>query len=371
MPGPGVSEALPAPPENDAGNGWPGGIEAGGPDQHVEAAALSVCGHHLVTLHLGDGLGHQFHVGLLEGRIIIVADQNPLTADPVRGRQFLPQCGVRNLRRQMPVPEPLDQFTHPPVGKPQVLKLRASEDVLARQALQQRKLPEGPPPAFAGGLIQAWHHPGRGPLEDRDLRGHLPHLWHELDGRRARADHRHPVAPQVGAVIPAGRMEAFAPEALQARNLGPFRIDQRAVTGDQHAGAVLSPAGPDAPEGRLVVPAGLLNLMAEADMGRHAVLLCGALQVRQDLRLAGVAVRPVGVGREREGVQIAPDVAGAAGVGVVAPGASYLACPLEQYEIVRAALPEPDRHPQAREARAENGDLNMLHLGHPEPPVMN
>ena len=54
------------------------------------------------------------------------------------------------------------------------------------------------------------------------------------------------------------------------------------------------------------------------------------------------------------------DVAAAARIGVVAPGAADVAGALEEHEVLLALLPEPDRHPEARETGADDRDANVL-----------
>jgi hypothetical protein len=52
-------------------------------------------------------------------------------------------------------------------------------------------------------------------------------------------------------------------------------------------------------------------------------------------------------------------VAGTAGIGIVTPGAAEVAGPLEDDEVVVAALLEPDRGTQSTEARANDADLDV------------
>ena len=54
------------------------------------------------------------------------------------------------------------------------------------------------------------------------------------------------------------------------------------------------------------------------------------------------------------------DVAGATGVGVVAPGATDVAGALEQHEVFLALLAQLDAHAQARKACADDDDAVAL-----------
>src|SRR4029079_6699345 len=54
------------------------------------------------------------------------------------------------------------------------------------------------------------------------------------------------------------------------------------------------------------------------------------------------------------------NVAAAARIRVVATGAPDVAGALEDHEVLLALLPEPDRHPKARETGADDRDANVL-----------
>src|SRR6266576_3832753 len=77
---------------------------------------------------------------------------------------------------------------------------------------------------------------------------------------------------------------------------------------------------PQPPARQASVPAGLGDLRPQSQMAAQAVAAGDLFQVVPDLWLPAEAVRPAGVGGERERVQVRRDVAGAPGVGVVPPG---------------------------------------------------
>ncbi len=56
------------------------------------------------------------------------------------------------------------------------------------------------------------------------------------------------------------------------------------------------------------------------------------------------------------------DVAGRAGVGVVAPGAADLAAPLDDEEVVATLLGQADRRAQTGEAAADHQDADVTAL---------
>src|SRR5215469_4544577 len=71
-------------------------------------------------------------------------------------------------------------------------------------------------------------------------------------------------------------------------------------------------------------------------------------------------MRPVGVRRERERVQVRRDVAGASGVGVVPPGAADRGRPLQDDEVGHARLAQPDARAEPAEASADDGDAHVF-----------
>src|SRR4051794_21819198 len=60
-------------------------------------------------------------------------------------------------------------------------------------------------------------------------------------------------------------------------------------------------------------------------------------------------------------------IARAAGIGVVTPGAADVAATLEEDEVALAGSEEPGRHPDAREAGADDDDAMVVHDVGPSP----
>jgi len=200
--------------------------------------------------------------------------------------------------------------------------------------------------------------PRRRALEDVQLRGRRRDLGHELDRRRARADHRDPLARQIEAVVPARRVEDAPREALEAGQLRRLGLEQRPGRGDDHTrGHRVSVVGLQRPAPGLLVPLGAGDRAAQADVVAHAERIGAAAQVSADLGPARVGVRPVRVGRERERVEVGRDVAAAARVRVEVPGAADVVAALEHDEVLDALLLEPDRHAEAGEPGADDGDV--------------
>ena len=184
-------------------------------------------------------------------------------------------------------------------------------------------------------------------------------LGHELDRRGSGADHRHLAAAEIVVVVPARGVKDAALEAVQPRELGDRRIGQGAGGGDDHLGGEVAGRGLDLPALAVVVPVGRQHLMPEAQVGRQVVAPGHLLDVGLDLGLAGEGAAPAGVLLVGERVQDAGDVAGAARVGVVAPGAAEVVGALEDHEVLDAVLLERDRHPDAGQPGAGDGDLDV------------
>ena len=165
-------------------------------------------------------------------------------------------------------------------------------------------------------------------LEDRERRGLAGHRGDELDGACAVADHGHPAAVELAGVVPAGRMEAGPFERLPAGQVGGCRSVELSAGEDHHVGDDLAGHRPSrrhrqAPLGVLLVEVGLVHRGAEPDVPSKVVLGHARLGVVEDLRLFGEAPGPVRLWGERERVQVGGDIAPAAGVCVVTPGAAH------------------------------------------------
>ena len=201
-------------------------------------------------------------------------------------------------------------------------------------------------------------HPRRGALEQRQRRHLRLDLRHELDRAGPGADHGDAPAAQVEIVVPARRVERGALEGVEALDVGHGRDVQRPGAPDHDARAHLRAVGdPDGPA--RAVPFQVGDLRAEADAVAEAVAVGDVLQVRPDLGLAGEQPRPVRVGGEGERVEVALHVAGAAGVGVVAPGAAEALPLLQHQEVGAAGLGQPHRRPQPGEPAADDDDVHV------------
>ena len=150
-----------------------------------------------------------------------------------------------------------------------------------------------------------------------------------------------------------GGVEDLALEGLDALDVGQLGRREPAGPGDERPGD-LAAGGGDVPALVDLVPPGVGQLGVEGEPVERARLLRDPAQVGLDLRLRRERHRPVGVGREREGVQLARDVTRRAGVGVGAPRAADPAVLLDHEEVVLPGLGQRDRHTQPGEARADD-----------------
>ena len=151
-------------------------------------------------------------------------------------------------------------------------------------------------------------------------------------------------------------------EALEARRCRGGRVrDSGPLPSTSSLGGELAGRGVSSRHDRsAVVPGGVEHLEAEADVAQHAVLLGASPEVGLDLGLGRVGLGPVRVGCERERVEVRRDVAAAAGVGVVAPGAADVVGPLED-DVLDVPIGEPDRGGEAGEPRADDDRSGVGH----------
>ena len=253
--------------------------------------------------------------------------------------------------------------------KPGTSSLAAPVDPGPVGLLHQREVAEGQPLEAGVGPVAARDDVRRGALVDVEVRGHLRHLGDDLDRRGAGADDGDPLAAQVHVVVPAGRVEDLALEAVDAVDVGQPRLGEPAGAGDERGGGDLAAVGePDPPVLLLLVPRGVLDGGAEAEPVEDAGPRGDLAQVGVDLGLGRERARPVRVGRERERVELARHVAGRPGVGVVAPGAADVVALLDHEEVGLAVLVELDRRAEAGEAGADHQVPDVPVRGHARHP---
>ena len=193
----------------------------------------------------------------------------------------------------------------------------------AHQRPQAWDVRHGPPQRHGDLGVGARHHPRRSALVELKV-GDLPDdLRDDLDRAGAGADHRDPLTGQVDAVVPFRGMESGTTEFVATFDVGQGRDVQRARARDQELPDEFAAVfGEDVPALLAVVPVGPVDVRIELDVPAQPVFLGDPLEVVPDLGLVGERVAPVGLGLEGERVQVRRDVAGAAGITVVAPRAA-------------------------------------------------
>ena len=164
-------------------------------------------------------------------------------------------------------------------------------------------------------------------------------------------DHRDPLAREVYRVVPPRGVKAGAGKTVQPGDRRPDGIDQRTVPRHEHARGEFALARRDAPSAVRGIPHRLLELVAKQRVFVEAEVVGGVAQVLEDLLLLAVAARPVGVGRERQRVHVAANVARSARVGVVTPHPAHVIAALDSHEIADAAARQPRGHRDPGEPR--------------------
>ena len=330
-------------------------MEARPEDDGVDLALGAVGRDDRVGADLLDALGDELDVVLRERRVVVVAEQDALAADPIAGTQLLAQRRVAHLAMQMQAAEALEPLHGPLVHEAQDEQLPAPVDGGPREALQARNAPVGPALHGADRAVGVAQDPGRRALVDVQAIDVGLDPRDELDRRSPRPDHRDALPGQRVVVVPRRGVEDGALELLQPWDLGRGGLAQGAHAGDEDVGGERPGGGLDDPARLVLVPGGFGDLMAEAHVGEDLEALRAVAQVVPDFLLEPEGARPAPVRREGEGVQVRGHVALAAGIAVVAPCASDVVGALEHDEVLHPLLLEADRHPQAGEPGADDG----------------
>jgi|SRR5271165_378232 len=118
-------------------------------------------------------------------------------------------------------------------------------------------------------------------------------------------------------------MEDFAAELLQARNLGIGGTVELARRRDKRASEHnVAPRRFYSPQPVLLIEFRATNFRTKTHMWRQAVFVDAMKLVAVNIALAGVKAGPIEILFERERIERRRDIAGRAGIGVVAPGAA-------------------------------------------------
>ena len=206
-------------------------------------------------------------------------------------------------------------------------------------------------------------------LEDGDLRRLLGDLRDRLDGGRAGADHGHPLAREVHALVrPAARMVGGP---LEVRLSGEVRLvgHRQAARGHdaEPGGDGLARVGGHRPAAGALVEMRRDHPGVEGDVPPQVEPVGHMVQVAQQLRLGGVALAPLPfvlqfLG-EGIGIFLALDIHPGPGIAVPVPGAADPVAGLPGMGGQPHA-PELVQEIEARKAGADNGNVEFGRVGH-------
>src|SRR5690606_3552194 len=126
------------------------------------------------------------------------------------------------------------------------------------------------------------------------------------------------------------------------------------------AGPVLPLRGRQPPPLRGLVPGRLVDGVGQAQVWPQPEPVDAVAEVVPDVLLGGEGVPPVRVEGEGERVEMGGYVAGAARVGVVAPGAADVVVLLEDEQVVEAVAAQHDRGSQAAEAGTHDRYVDVV-----------
>ena len=201
--------------------------------------------------------------------------------------------------------------------------------------------------------------PGRGALVDVEVADHPRQVRDELRRTGTAPDDGHAPVGQLHRVVPGGRVEGRAREALLASDGGKRRTVQlpdRADDAVDDLGRLGAVGGADGqrPLGRGLVEARLGHLAPEADALPQPEVLRRRLEVGQQVGLGREAGDPVVRLGERVAVQLVGHVDPAAGVDILEPRPADVAVLLEHRDR-HTGLAQAVRRRQARGARADDG----------------
>ena len=360
---PGLGERPPVPAADVPPEGELLDTEAGAEDDRVHLVLATVRGDDAGGRDARDRIRDDLDVRRRDGGEVVVGDEDALAAERVVRRELPTQLRVRHAPREVAQRDALDELRDARVEEREAAQLAAAVDARAGEQLQSGGRAEQPALERTKGSVVPGEDPGRGPLEDRERLHPRLDGGDELDCRRARADDGDPLAAEVVVVVPGSGVKGLPLEALETGEGRDARLAQRADGADEDVGRERTTGGAEVPPRRDGVPGGLFHGVMKAEVRAHAEAVRARLEVRADLGLGRVRAAPVGVPCERERVEVRFDVARAPGVGVVAPHPSELPGALEDEEVLLSTLLQADCRPEAAEAAACDGDVDVARRG--------
>ena len=184
----------------------------------------------------------------------------------------------------------------------------------------------------------------------------------ELNSARTGTDHRDPPTAEIDRLIPFRRVKGHPLERLEACNRRHRRPRELAHRRHQHVDLYrVTGAEADRPLSGDFVECRRGHLTTKADLPVHVVAVRDLLEIGQDRRLAGEAVRPARIGGEGVRVERRRHVARRLRIGVGSPHPTDLIALLENDDVAITRLLQYDDRSDTAESRADNCDARAAH----------
>ena len=204
-----------------------------------------------------------------------------------------------------------------------------------------------------------------GALEHGELPGLLRDLGDRLHRSGAAADHRDPLGGEVDPFLrEAAGVVPLALEPIQALELRHVGGGKRAHARDQVArGDALALVGVHRPPVSLLVELAACHPGAELDVALQVMARGDVFEVAQDLRLRGIALRPLPFLQqllvEREAIDVGVGIAPGARVSVPVPGAADAVAGLVHAHSQPELVPQVLQHVHAGEPGTDHDRIKV------------
>src|SRR6266478_4229600 len=155
-------------------------------------------------------------------------------------------------------------------------------------------------------------------------------------------------------------MKRGAGKVFEARQFRVVRDVQCAHAGDKHAGAnAHSVAGACVPYAFGIIPNRFLETRIQPEIRRKPVMLDAAFQIVVDFLLAWIHARPFRRWRERKRIKVRWNIASAAGVTILPPGAADLFALIDDQKRFHAGFEKFYTHADAGKASADDEHVDV------------
>lgn len=326
----------------------------------------SAFGHQAGISEEPDAIAHQAHVGLLQGRKEIIAEQDALAADVIIRRQASDHIRVFHMPLKVLANHPVDVF----FGKTGLahkvpMKQEVTEPIQPPpgQALHKGQFSENrlfnpcDPPVFA------WREVIRGPLDDADMACRPGQLRNDLNGAGSTAHDDDFFTGIIVVPVPFSGVHQLAFILVKVFE-GRFVRNVQDTDGADHVAdpQLLVPNTDERPA--TVRVAGLSDFETMPRPLPELILVHHFLLVVMDFPGTGESMAPVGVHFKAEAVELAGYITAGSRILVVTPGASDFIRFFQHDEILDTITVQGDRDTHAAKTRANDGYLVI------KPPVV-